>query len=73
MTREELTQHWCCIIETVLTAESRIIDHWAITLKAAKRQRPEEVEAVRDGYTRAIAEEILSATPEEDLKKWYDL
>ena len=66
MTQEEAIARWEWIVACVFTAEINIHDDWIDELKAAKKGNGLEI---TKRYFRAIAEEIVNNTPEEELKQ----
>lgn len=71
MTKEEIINHVADVVLAVFRAEDALRETWLPRLKAAHGKSKEEKEAIADSYVRAIAEEILSATPDEELYRLY--
>lgn len=71
MTKEEIINHVVDVVMAVFQAENVLRETWLPRLKAAHGKSEEEREAIADSYVRAIAEEILSATPDEELQRLY--
>lgn len=67
MTREQAINRWSDITETVFWAEERISKEWDVKLKAMVGKSKEECAAFAREYCRAIATEIVSRTPDEEL------
>lgn len=67
MEREEAIKRWSDIAETVFWAEERISKEWDARLRAAPGMTREEQHQFAKAYCRAIAEEILSRTIDEEL------
>lgn len=71
MTKEEIINHVASVVFAVFQAEDVLRETWLPRLKAARGKSEEEREAIADSYVRAIAEELLSATPDEELQRLY--
>lgn len=71
MTKEEIINHVASVVLTVFRAEDALRETWLPRLKATRGKSEEETEAVAMSYVRAIAEEVLSATPDEELYRLY--
>lgn len=71
MNRAELIEHWVTITESVFWAEERIAKEWHDKLKEAPNQPKEKQYELAQAYFRAVAEEIVSASEndEESLKE----
>lgn len=67
-TKDELIEHWMGIVACVFQAEDKLRDEWAPRLKEALHLSPDERVELCDDYLRAIAEEILSKTDQEELQ-----
>lgn len=69
MTREEAINRWKDIVQTVFRAEDAIWkEWWDAKLKAAPNMSKEEQQQFADGYSEAIATEIVSRTTDEELE-----
>lgn len=71
MTKEEIINHVASVVLAVFRAEDALRETWRPRLKAARGKSEEEREAIADSYVRAIAEELISATPDEELQRLY--
>ena len=69
MTREEAIERWQDIVKAVMLAEKRIHDDWYDKLKAAPSLPPLARCKLGIDYCKAVAEEIVNNTPEEELKQ----
>lgn len=67
MTREQAINRWTDIAETVFWAEDRISKEWHPKVKAMVGKPPAECAAFAREYCRAIATEIVSKMPDEEL------
>ena len=67
MTREQAINRWTDIAETVFWAEDRISKEWHPKVKEMVGKPPAESAAFVREYCRAIATEIVSKTPDEEL------
>lgn len=72
MTKEEIRQHWSEVVRAVFAAEDAVRP----TLnerRSALGENPtkEQRDALADEWCLAVADEILSKTSEEELKKAY--
>lgn len=75
MTREQYREHLCTIIYMVFTAEHNVIEQNPDLLERLKKDRSQ---TTADEYVHAIADEILSKTPdnmipEEDSEESYKM
>ena len=70
MTREEAINRWTDIASTVFWAEERIAKEWHERLREAPKLPKEEQHPLADQYCKAIAEEIVSKTTDEELSRW---
>lgn len=71
MTKEEIINHVADVVLAVFQAEDAVRPMWSQRMKAARGKSEEEREAIADSYVRAIAEELISATPDEELQRLY--
>ena len=69
MTREEAINRWTDIANTVFWAEERIFKEWRDRLKAAPELSKDEQHQLTQAYCRAIAEEVVSKTTDEELAR----
>ena len=66
MTHEEIIQHVASVVSAVFHAEHKISSVWAV------RQADEDTKyRTYNAYLRAVAEEMISSTPEEELQQLY--
>ena len=70
MTREQAIERWKVIASTVFWAEENISEVWDARLRAAPEMTKEEQHQLADQYCKAIAEEIVSNTTDEELARW---
>ena len=68
MNKEEIIKHWEIIVNTVLCAEHNVYDQLSTLITSARNMYTPEV---KNKYIRIIAEEIVKATPEEELLESY--
>lgn len=71
MTKEEIINHVACFALAVFHAEDALFPTWHPLLDAARGKNQEERTEIANSYLRAIAEEVLSATPDEELQRLY--
>ena len=72
MTRNEIIQRYCVLINAVFLAENRIAADWEFRLRAAKHLGKKEREKISQEYITAIAEEIVSHTTDEEIEAFKD-
>lgn len=68
MTREQAINRWKEIVSVVFWAEEAIAQEWDEKLRAAPGMTPTEQQIFADSYCEAIAKEIISRTPDEELQ-----
>lgn len=64
-----MIKRWSAIVRTVFAAETNIIDEWHDRLQAAKDMKEDEVSALADEYSEAIAKEIIGKAYPQPLPK----
>lgn len=67
MTREEAIKRWTDIASTVFRAEHNIMPALEDMMKSARTMTKEGQAGIAERYCRAIAEEIVSKTSDEEL------
>lgn len=72
MTREQAIKRWTEIIPAVWRAELTLRQKWQGRLAEAKFMPADKVRKLSEVYIRAVAEEIVSKTSDEQLKEMDD-
>ena len=67
MTRQEAVERWTDIANTVFWAEERIAKEWNERLREAPNLSKEQQHELAQAYCRAIAEEVVRPTTDEQL------
>lgn len=70
MTREEAIERWADIASTVFWAEENIAQEWHERLKDAPNLPKDKQHELTQAYCRAIAEEVVSKTTDEEMARW---
>ena len=65
---QKLLNHYADVVEAVFKAENKVRPEWRERLQQAATLNSAERLHLARSYTLAIAQEILSATPEEELQ-----
>lgn len=71
MTHEEIIQHVASVVSAVFHAEQKISSVWTERLQAVRQADEDTKYRTYNAYLRAVAEEIISSTPEEELQQLY--